>query len=430
MVAVSAWVIRTGALFCGIASLCLGPATAGALPLGAGETCAGEPATVVGTPTMAVVRGTVGADVIVTGGAGSARARGGDDLVCLTGATREVFAGAGDDTVTTGAATGASRTDLGAGDDDFTGGGQVDVVTGGDGTDQVDLGPGEDRWTHGTGDVADLGEGDDVATAWVALAPGALTGGPGADELSLSLCCTDDRQEWIVDNVREVASVDGRAIFAWSGFNRFEVSADRGTLEFLGSEADERVTAARFFNLGVVLERAEMGGGDDEVLLSRACCVGSIDGGSGTDWLRLLNNSDERSPALSPFVLVDLAAGFVQPTVETLSGIEHVEVEDFSTAVLRGDGLPNVFRVGTGCVVRVLGAGGADGLRTGRWSRCHGRSGSPPVVRAYGGPGADDLWGRNSDDRLFGGPGFDRVDGRRGSDTCEAERTVRCERRP
>ena len=65
----------------------------------AAEACQGQAATIVGTPGGEIV-GTEGADVIVTNGAARVDARGGDDLVCGTGAT-PVFAtilGAGADT--------------------------------------------------------------------------------------------------------------------------------------------------------------------------------------------------------------------------------------------------------------------------------------------------------------------------------------------
>ena len=65
----------------------------------AAETCQGQAATIVGTPGAEIV-GTEGADVIVTNGAARVDARGGDDLVCGTGAA-PVFAtilGAGADT--------------------------------------------------------------------------------------------------------------------------------------------------------------------------------------------------------------------------------------------------------------------------------------------------------------------------------------------
>ena len=53
-----------------------------------------------------------------------------------------------------------------------------------------------------------------------------------------------------------------------------------------------------------------------------------------------------------------------------------------------------------------------------------------PRVRAFGNAGDDLLWGRNHDDRLLGGSGVDVADGRGGTDMCEAETTVRCERTP
>ncbi len=71
-------------------------------PMGAAtaadETCRGQAATIVGTPGGEIV-GTEGADVIVTNGATRVDARGGDDLVCGTGAAPfATILGAGADT--------------------------------------------------------------------------------------------------------------------------------------------------------------------------------------------------------------------------------------------------------------------------------------------------------------------------------------------
>src|SRR5690349_13426386 len=64
-------------------------------------TCHGEPATIVGTPD-GTFTGTDGRDVIVTNGA-SGKARGGADLICITGSTgAHIDAGAGKDVVDAG----------------------------------------------------------------------------------------------------------------------------------------------------------------------------------------------------------------------------------------------------------------------------------------------------------------------------------------
>jgi subtilisin-like proprotein convertase family protein len=81
-------------------------------------TCAGQPATIVGSAGSDVVTGTPGADVIVTGGGtDSIFGRGGRDTIC---------AGAGDDNVDGGG--GSDRIDGGAGDDLCRGGPGTDLA--------------------------------------------------------------------------------------------------------------------------------------------------------------------------------------------------------------------------------------------------------------------------------------------------------------
>ena len=151
---------------------------------------------------------------------------GGDDVVCVTGATRFLTAGAGNDLVDTTAADRRTFTELEGGDDTFTGGRRAEDVDGGAGTDQVDTGAGADVWTHNPGDTAELGEGDDTARAVNALTADAIDAGPGLNTLVLSTCCEepDVGPQWVVDNVAEEASVDGVASFAWDNFRGFVVS--------------------------------------------------------------------------------------------------------------------------------------------------------------------------------------------------------------
>ena len=118
----------------GLALLCRRPPRA---PDRSGATCAGEPATLVGSaPT---VTGTEGRDVIVTARAGVVDSLGGDDLVCVA-PTRVgsnvlvVDAGSGDDVVDTTATPGGDyvTTTLGAGSDTFIGGKASDTVYAGE----------------------------------------------------------------------------------------------------------------------------------------------------------------------------------------------------------------------------------------------------------------------------------------------------------
>lgn len=418
----------------GVVCAVLATPTTAMLPAGAAAaTCSGQTATIVGTPDTGTLRGTSGVDVIVTGGSKFVRARGGDDLICVTGGTEFVFGGGGNDLVDTTDAGGRSRTQLDDGEDRFIGGSRVDEVWGGDGADQVATGAGADSFSYGDGDTADLGGGDDTASAFNTLPAGAVDGGPGFNTLILSTCCEDDvTPQWFVDAGAEEATVDGVTTFAWNNFRGFAFSVDSGSLKFLGTDAGEHLRISHDFEFGMDLADADMGGGSDEIVLDGACCVGRMDAGDGTDWLRLVGYADERSLDLEGRIVVDLEAGLLRGFLRRTPavGLENVQVEDFVTTVLRGNAQANAFVVGTGCLVRVQGAGGPDTLRTRAKNECPSWSDTPGAVRADGGGGNDLLQGRNSNDRLIGGPGWDAVDGRRGRDTCGAEISARCERKP
>jgi Ca2+-binding RTX toxin-like protein len=97
----------------------------GTLNCGAGLTCAGRAATIVGTGRDDKLRGTNGDDVIAAGG-GDDRVVGlaGDDLICGSGGADEIRSGGGDDTLKGGRAK-----------DDLRGGGGSNKCRGGDGSD-------------------------------------------------------------------------------------------------------------------------------------------------------------------------------------------------------------------------------------------------------------------------------------------------------
>ena len=128
-------------------------------------TCAGEPATVVGTAASDDLRGTPQRDVVV--------ARDGDDQI-RTGAGRDlVCAGDAFDFVRLG--RGADRALGSAGDDTVHGGDGVDRLRGQSGIDQLDGGAGDDELFGGRGAGIIIegfigGPGDDR-----------LIGGPGLD---------------------------------------------------------------------------------------------------------------------------------------------------------------------------------------------------------------------------------------------------------
>ena len=114
-------------------------------------TCAGRPATIVGTAGNDVIYGTVGDDVIVTGaGRDWIRARAGNDVICAGVAPDVVSGGDGEDIVDTG--TGRDIGAGGLGDDTIAGRDNADILTGGLGADTLTGGLGADTLIGHDGD--------------------------------------------------------------------------------------------------------------------------------------------------------------------------------------------------------------------------------------------------------------------------------------
>ena len=80
-----------------------------------GEVCFGQVPTIFGTPGQEVI-GTEGPDVVVTNGAYGARTKGGDDLLCITGAVVPPAPGTYDDLPDFHAGTGSDRIDATSGE--------------------------------------------------------------------------------------------------------------------------------------------------------------------------------------------------------------------------------------------------------------------------------------------------------------------------
>ena len=113
--------------------------------VGGASTCAGLPATIVGTPAGELILGTAGPDVIAAGGGDdTVIGGGGNDIIC------------GDD--------GDDRISAGGGNDIVLGGLGSDLMLGGDGDDRLIGGDGDDTIACGSGsDIAHGGPGTDAA---------------------------------------------------------------------------------------------------------------------------------------------------------------------------------------------------------------------------------------------------------------------------
>jgi Ca2+-binding RTX toxin-like protein len=410
---------------------------------GVAATCRGQPATIVGTPDQKDLAGTPGADIIVTGGARNVTADAGNDLVCVTTRTTFVDAGPDDDTVITADDGAIVTVRLGDGADIFSGGARPDQVRPGPGADQVATGDGDDSYgvevspTESTGDLVDLGPGNDFAVAGPDMGT-TLEGGTGRNTLIPSLGFNPGQpRRWVFDNSVELATSDAGELLAWRNFTAFRFDMfefDRQMVRFRGSDGDEEVSASSDASLGagVDVESVDMGGGADRVRLFGV--LGAVGGGSGRDRLDLTRFGDGRSgfPARDTWVHLGLERMRVEGRSAKIAGFEDLEVDGFIEVALHGNARANTLIVGQACWTRMEGRGGSDQLVARPRGRCGPRTAEffeiPHRVDAIGNGGNDELRGRKTDDRLIGGPGQDFADGRFGSDYCEAETRDDCER--
>ena len=359
-----------------------------------GFSCAGENATIVGSPDVSPLEGTPGRDVIVTNGSKNTYARGGDDLVCVTdGANPDAFAfldagdGADDVRVTSTNAMSTTRVCLGDGPDQFNGGPGVDVLVSDPfncddeegyekpddegpslpeeeardvihtfgGRDYVEVGVGQQ-----TADGVDTGLGNDfiVFKAYTLALASSLNGGPGIDTVKLAASVTrgshrSDR--WELHNETPsagYATLNGVRALRWGGLEQFGLSNDVASYTFAGSARPEQIVS-RF------LVQARMGAGNDEVQVSK----------TGRARTRQIN-------------------------------------------LVGGPGADS-FRV-NGCGGSIEGGRGAEKMWVFRTGPCQGRK---PFVLS-GGPG-DDRMGATQVDTINGGAGRDRCRGTRQRSMCE-----------
>jgi Ca2+-binding RTX toxin-like protein len=416
-----------------------------AVATAAGETCQGQPATVVGAPATFVLTGTEGPDVIVTNGSMQVDALGGDDLVCVTVRGAQVQAGDGDDVVDTAAVTQLPTSAyLGAGSDRFIGGPERDIVYAGASApgslemadterDVIDTGPAtsspfdQDRVTTGQRGSENVDEirTDRGSVSWAGFpaAGTVLDGGTGS-----TLGLRPAEGEFVtLDNRAQVLTVDQQAPLRFTGFTGFAVVAETGprSFDFRGSSRDETLSLELW---DARVHDVRMGGGDDTLRYQAPGLDGlpgatSHRGGGGRDHLEL---------TLPDEVAVDLdlsrgrlATGRRDGRAARATGFEDATVMARNVA-LRGTASRNKLSV-YACRSTVEGRAGRDKLSTfdevmDESLRCR-----RPRTRMFGGPGNDVMLGTRGPDVLLGGPGRDRADGAKGRDVCRAEVRKRCE---
>ena len=416
------------------------------------EACHGRVATFVGTPGGALM-GTDGPDVMVTNGASSVDAAGGDDLVCVTGGRHVILAGAGNDVVDTTRARGRGKVVLGPGDDVLTGGRQDSKVIAGssktmdDGRDVIDAGAGDDRvWSGAEAtpneDRISLSAGENSLSYL-----GAMTGGGEvrthgfADDLFLGTEDAAPAGQWVLDAGAHHVTLDGVRRLTWQGsFHHywfhapfdFQTNSDQhGLLLFRGSAGDDLLTVESHENYFRTVAR--MGGGNDFLRTGSSFAAGNrFVGGSGNDTYAVQFTAHE-APFTPPTPVVSLRDRWVDYGLidgslpdAALAGFENLRIVSVSrTATVVGDRHDNrVFF--QGCAVDFRGLGGADTFRR----DAHALACSDARTELRGGPGHDILYGADGDDLILGGAGPDVAYGRAGVDTCSAERTKDCEQQP
>ncbi len=403
----------------------------------AGETCHGEPATIVGTgPSLT---GTEGRDVIVTGPAGVVDALGGDDFICVTGPVRSsdvlsVVAGAGNDLVDTSALEPGYyvTTVLGTGADRFIGGRAGDAVYAGEQTrtsdggyasapdtekDTIDTGEGNDSvFTGSPGapnrDVVTLGLGADYLFlgASAVTSEAVLDGGAGEDVLSL----TGGDGDIALDMAQgTITSDQGTARFA--AFEASRLSVGSGRVTYRGTAGDDDLEVHPRSAMPT-LDIATAAGQDRIVVEPATIAAGSrIDGGDGRNILVAANRSGTMA--------LDLTAGslVIDGRSMGVAGLQDALLmapEISMTGNARGN---NLFFAG--CDATLVGGAGRDQLLNVYDSTfesyvfdCSART------RMSGGGGADRLRGGQGKDVLLGGSGNDTVEGRGGNDRINAGR--------
>lgn len=404
--------------------------------------CRGLTATVVGAPGGRL-EGTEGADVIVTNGAESVDARGGDDTICVTGAAHaSIGAGSGDDLVDAGGQPASLTVSayLAGGDDTYLGHEGSDLVSAGGGQHSAETGAGSDTVSTGGGpdtvetgthghpntDTVDVGDGDDTLKMF-GTAEGSLSlaGGPGRDQVRWPRSAGP--RQWTFDNRQGLVRRGDVEVAHLTGLEAIDLrSLGDHDVTFLGSDAAEAVRVTTYYGAPTGRVTASLGGGNDWLWVSAAQEL-HLDGGSGRDGLDFRVSGHGNIA-----VTMDLRAG----TVATEDGTVIGRYESFENAILATPRTERPSRlIGTpgdnvlqSCHGRIDGLGGDDRLLTVSGLRSCNNAGAW-AVQLYGGPGDDRLFGGRFRDRLVAGPGRDTANGGPASDLCRgAERRTSCER--
>lgn len=248
------------------------------------EICYGEVATIVGAPEQLWLSGTNGPDVIVTNGAQSVDAQGGDDLVCVTNARSYVVVdlGPGADRLV---GSDSARESVDA-NHEAPGDVDRDIIHTGGGNDSVRTG-GRESGAGASQDWVGLGNGRDTISVTGPVSVAAtFSGGRGRDQIAIQTRYPRGVAVTI-DNRREELRLDNDVAWDWDGFQDFFSNPRiQGPFTFRGSDLREALGSAAF-SVGTRWKvDVRMGGGRDWASIGLGGHNRQLDGGSGADWLR------------------------------------------------------------------------------------------------------------------------------------------------
>ena len=391
-------------------------------PAGAARMCLGKQATIVGTARPDRLRGTPGADVIVSlGGSDQIIGRGGNDRICSGKGIDNVDAGSGDDRVVTEAG--------------------LDFVIGGAGNDDIDLGKGLINFAEG-------GSGDDRIAAPGPLDLVAYDRAPGAMTIDLAAgSATGHGTDRLIGVEGAIGSTfddtitgdDGtNFLLGHHGSDTISSGGNSGDLDSLASlnaeldilqgdtgyEPDPQVgddTLIGGAGLNVAVYAGSATGVDVDLLLGTAT-------GQGTDDLTDIQAvvgtefddtfaGDLNGNAFEGEGGADSIDGRAGQDVAMFTGADSIAA-DLATGTATGTFPSGPSTVTLTDIEDLWGSQGPDTL-----------SGDGEPNELYGGRGRDTLAGAAGDDLLDGqGGAGDSLDGGDGTDTClHGETVVNCE---
>lgn len=367
----------------------------GAPATGAEPTCAGQPATVVGTDGADSLVGTDGPDVVSLGAGGDEFwGLGGDDVICG-----------------------------GAGGDELSGGEGANRVYGEAGPDEL--------YEAGADLVVAGGPGDDVVHSAQSQAPGwtgTLDGGSGVDALLFGGSATGG----LVVDV-PAGTIQGAGSYDIARFEGYSLTLERdvfrggpGTDRVYGTHGGDLVSTAAGADLVLIGSGppsdsiVRTGSGDDRVVVS-AGGRHRVWLGAGDDRALLAARVELRAGPGDDHVAVAGAGGRTW-SVWGESGEDLLDLSGLQRAV-RLEARAGTARLSNGNVDRFSGFERYRGTRL--RDTLLGSSGPD---RMHGGAAGDVIRGRGGNDVLIGDGGRDVIRGQSGSDVCSRGDTRGCER--